>query len=109
MAPGDIKYKDISGPNGVPDGQVDSQYDRVVIGSPFPDLTYGFNIFASYKNFDFSLFFQGVAGVDRFYKDAPNQGNILTDWLDRYDPIENPNGNMPRMKGTQNNETSTFG
>ena len=108
VAPGDIKYKDISGPNGVPDGQVDSQYDRVVIGSPFPDLTYGFNIFASYKNFDFSLFFQGVAGVDRFYKDAPNQGNILTDWLDRYDPIENPNGNMPRMKGTQNNETSTF-
>lgn len=58
VAPGDIKYKDISGPNGVPDGQVDSQYDRVVIGSPFPDLTYGFNIFASYKNFDFSLFFR---------------------------------------------------
>ena len=55
VAPGDIKYRDISGPDGVPDGQVDAQYDRTVIGSPFPKLTYGFNVFAQYKNFDFSF------------------------------------------------------
>lgn len=108
VAPGDIKYKDISGPDGKPDGQIDATYDRTVIGSPFPDLTYGFNASLSYKNFDFSLFFQGVAGVDRFFKDAPANGNILTDWLDRFDLIDNPTGNMPRMKGTQNNENSTF-
>lgn len=108
VAPGDIKYRDISGPNGVPDGQVDSQYDRTVIGSPFPDFTYGFNVSAFYKNFDLSLFFQGVGNVDRFYRDAPGNGNIVKDWLDRYNPTENPNGNMPRMKGTQNGETSTF-
>src|SRR3979409_1943764 len=29
IRPGDVKFKDISGPNGVPDGIIDQQYDRV--------------------------------------------------------------------------------
>lgn len=108
VAPGDVKYRDVSGPDGVPDGKIDSQYDRVVIGSPFPKLTYGFNLSVAYKGLDLSMFFQGVTGVNRFYSDAPGNGNIVTDWLDRYHPEENPNGSMPRMKGVQNMETSTF-
>jgi hypothetical protein len=41
--PGDIKYKDISGPNGVPDGKVDPEIDRSVIGQTSPTYTYGPN------------------------------------------------------------------
>ena len=29
-----------------------------------PDFTYGFNLYLEYKNFDFTMFWQGVQGVD---------------------------------------------
>ncbi len=56
LVPGDFFFRDQNG-----DGVVDDQ-DRVVLGSFFPDLTYGFNIGVSYKNFDFSANFQGQTG-----------------------------------------------
>ncbi|MBQ6978584.1 MAG: TonB-dependent receptor [Paludibacteraceae bacterium] len=43
IRPGSVKFKDISGPNGVPDGKIDS-YDKVVLGNTVPKLTGGFNI-----------------------------------------------------------------
>lgn len=61
--PGDIRYKDISGPDGMPDGKIDPNYDRVALGSRIPKFTFGLNIGTEYKNWDFSAFFQGVAGV----------------------------------------------
>ncbi len=36
LAPGDVKYKDISGPDGKPDGVVNEAYDRVYLGSAIP-------------------------------------------------------------------------
>jgi len=58
---GDIKFKDISGPNGTPDGIIDN-YDRTIIGNPWPKFTYNFNTSFSYKGFDLNLFFTGVYG-----------------------------------------------
>lgn len=53
---GDIKYKDIDG-----DGQI-TDADMVPIGYPTtPEITYGFGLSAGYKNWDFSVFFQGNA------------------------------------------------
>lgn len=60
VAPGDIKYKDISGPDGVPDGIISSDYDRVLLGGSLPRYMYGGNIRLGYKNFDFSMVIQGV-------------------------------------------------
>lgn len=62
LAPGDIKFKDISGPNDAPDGII-NQYDRVAIGKDVPDLNYGFSVGISYKNFDFSTLFQAATGA----------------------------------------------
>lgn len=65
LKPGYVKYKDISGPDGVPDGKVDAQYDRTVLGSTTPKFYYGLNLTASYKGFDFSALLQGLGGYDR--------------------------------------------
>jgi TonB-linked SusC/RagA family outer membrane protein len=61
IQPGDIKFKDISGPDGVPDGVIDGN-DRTFVGSPIPKLTYGLTGNISYKGIDLSVFFQGVYG-----------------------------------------------
>lgn len=62
LKPGDIKFKDISGPDGVPDGIIDATYDRAPVQGVFPKFNYGFNLSAFYKGFDFNAFFQGVQG-----------------------------------------------
>lgn len=62
IAPGDLKYKDISGPNEAPDGII-NEYDRVAIGNNLPDFTYGISSGITYKNLDLSIMFQGATGA----------------------------------------------
>lgn len=57
---GDVKYIDISGPDGVPDGIISPEYDRVLLGGSLPRYIYGGNINLGYKNFDLGITFQGV-------------------------------------------------
>ena len=110
--PGDIRYEDISGPDGVPDGVV-NQEDRVVIGNPNPDLLYNFNTSLEYNNFDLNLLFQGVYGVDRLIQGngnlpmADDRSNVLTYWLGRWTQ-ENPSTSLPRIGGQNNTIISTF-
>ena len=58
--PGVFKYADINGDNKI------NADDRTFLGDPNPKFSYGLNIAASYKNFDFSAFFLGSAGNDIF-------------------------------------------
>lgn len=71
---GRMRYKDISGPDGKPDGVIDYDYDRTWIGNNVvvdnaglstvvPKYEYGFSLNFTYKNLDLSMFWQGVAGV----------------------------------------------
>src|SRR6185437_13053096 len=55
--PGDFIYQDTNG-----DGVIDSR-DRVVLGNPNPKISYGINTSFTYKNWDLTLDFQGVADV----------------------------------------------
>jgi TonB-linked SusC/RagA family outer membrane protein len=73
LHPGDIKYADLSGPAGVPDGKIDSN-DETVIGYPmgYPLLIFGLNGNVGWKGFDLSLFFQG-AGMTSY-----NTQNFMT-------------------------------
>jgi TonB-linked SusC/RagA family outer membrane protein len=57
--PGDMKYADVSGPEGKPDGKIDAN-DRVLLGNSFPRYEYSVNVNLSYGNFDLNIFGQGV-------------------------------------------------
>ncbi|GAB3995835.1 TonB-dependent receptor [Spirosoma daeguense] len=58
---GDVRFVDVSGPNGTPDGVINS-LDRTVMGSPYPDFYYGMTNNFSYKNLSLSVSLQGVQG-----------------------------------------------
>lgn len=90
---GDIRFVDINN-----DGQIDGD-DRTMIGDPNPDWIFGFNLNASWRNFDFSAYFQGMAGNDiyKFYR-RPNVtlANFETEWLDRWHGAGTSN-KVPRL------------
>ncbi|RYD93156.1 MAG: SusC/RagA family TonB-linked outer membrane protein, partial [Sphingobacteriales bacterium] len=62
---GDIKYRDLNN-----DGKIDGA-DQTFLGNPnVPQMVYGFGITSGFKNFDFSVFFQGQARVSFFIDPA---------------------------------------
>ena len=70
---GGWKYKDLSGPNGKPDGIITID-DRTFIGNPHPDFIMGFNLNLAYKNFDFSSFL--------YWKKGGQLANYTRYWTD---------------------------
>lgn len=104
---GRLRYRDLNG-----DGVINDD-DRTFIGNPTPDVTFGLNLNASYKNWDFSAFFSGTLGNDIYNYDKiftdfatfPN-GNRNARVLDAFNPTTNPNGSQPALSFTVlNNET----
>ena len=83
---GDIKYKDLSGPNGVPDGVID-EYDRTDIGSPMPDFTFGWPNTFRYKGFDLSLFINGSVGIKVMNYMSINLTHMNSLWVNQLDKI----------------------
>jgi len=73
-APGDLIYRDINN-----DGII-SQADRGKMGSPWPKLTYGFQITADYKWFDFLITTAGIQNRAVF-----NAGKVRTHQFSSYD------------------------
>ena len=102
---GDIKYRDVNG-----NGDVTTD-DRIIIGNPFPKLTYGANLGMRYAGFDVTAFLQGVSGITRYYEDQAAMGGRtqkLQIWNERW-TVANPNGNLPRWGNTTNNNAyATF-
>jgi TonB-linked SusC/RagA family outer membrane protein len=58
---GDVRFVDVSGPEGKPDGIINS-FDKTIMGSPYPDFFYGMTNNFSYKNFSLSISLQGSKG-----------------------------------------------
>jgi TonB-dependent starch-binding outer membrane protein SusC len=92
---GDIRFRDING-----DGVINAS-DRTYLGHYLPDFTYGLNLSANYRNFDFTVFMQGVQGNEifnllRFHTEGMTRlFNASTAVLDRWTPT-NTNTTFPR-------------
>ncbi|AWW29773.1 TonB-dependent receptor [Echinicola strongylocentroti] len=92
---GDLKFRDIN-----EDGTIDAD-DRTNLGHYMPDFTYGLNFNANFKNFDLSLFLQGVQGNEifsniRFHTEGMTRlFNASTAVLDRWTP-DNTQTDVPR-------------
>ncbi len=102
VKPGDVMYKDISGPQGKPDGEVNEAFDRVSLGSGIPKYNYGFSFSAGYKRFDATLIASGSAKFlinSRTYRDLHHSAGALnysTDMLNRW-TTTNTNTDIPRL------------
>ncbi len=97
LQPGDVRFVDQNG-----DGVIDIN-DRVVLGNAFPRYTFGFTYDVQYKNFDFSLFLQGVGKRDMYVRGElvePFHSNysyaIYKHQLDFWTPT-NPDARWPRL------------
>ena len=103
---GRIRWKDLNGDNVI------NEKDQEWIYSPVPDFTWGLNIYLQYKQFDLSMFWQGVQGVDvisDLKKETDlwsglnisnlNKGNRL---LDAWTP-NNMGSNIPAISTMDNN------
>jgi TonB-linked SusC/RagA family outer membrane protein len=106
-APGDIRFKDING-----DGKITAD-DRTYLGSYLPKFNYGANFNGTYKNFDFTLYLQGVQG-NKIYNGTKvvTQGmlrlfNAGPAVLNAWTPT-NTNTDVPRaISGDPNNNSRT--
>lgn len=103
---GRIRWRDIN-----EDGKI-TEADQQWIYDPTPDFTYGFNIYLEYKNFDLTMFWQGVQGVD-IISDLKKNTDILTGTnvtnlnkgqrlLNAWSPM-NPGSSIPALTYSDNN------
>ena len=123
---GDVKYKDISGPNGVPDGKIDFR-DETNIGNPWPKLFGGFTNSIAYKGFDLSVLITGTFGNDVYNHlakvnsrassiytsrnlmiDAMNYAVIVAD-KDGKPVIKNSGTDVPRFTNSQIANDNNYG
>ena len=104
---GDIKYQDIGGPEGKPDGIIDN-YDRIPIGKPgLPQFVAGLHTGLRFKGFDLDMVFQGVTGTSVYlggstFQAFQNNGQIGDIALNRWTAQTAATADYPRLSSKNN-------
>jgi hypothetical protein len=118
---GRMRFKDLD------DNGIINEKDQEWIYDPTPDFSYGLNVYLQYKDFDFTMFWQGVQGVDALMTVKPGDDvngayKVQTDlWagvnvanlnkgsrvLDAWTP-NNPDSNIPALSLNDNNNEKRF-
>jgi len=109
IVPGDIKYKDLNG-DGIINGN-----DQTAIGNTKPLIYYGLNTGFSYKGFDVSILFQGVANNSMLLTGSGywgflnnGLGQAYEQQLNRWTPATAATATYPRLwLGNNNNNMAT--
>ncbi|MFC0774198.1 TonB-dependent receptor [Terrimonas alba] len=104
LRPGDMKFKDISGPDGKPDGKITSLDQVRLDKTRDPKFTGGLNINVSYKSFDLSALFQGAAGGFQLinFNETGEFGNWLNYSYNNRWSVDNPSSEHPRLVSRTN-------
>lgn len=95
---GDLKYRDMN-----QDGFIDDRDETFIGYSDIPENMYALNLSANYKDWGFSVMFQGVDHVSRYY-DAEamfafiNGGKVKEHHLERWNPVESEAYNLAHAK-----------
>lgn len=90
---GDLIYEDYDDSGDITaDDKVRSKFSNI------PEITFGLNMSANWKNFDFSMVFAGQARVSQYVlPESGTVGNFYSSWADnRWSPT-NVNGSYPRV------------
>lgn len=96
---GDFRYVDQNG-----DGEINDN-DRIYLGDPHANFTYGINLNLGYKGFDMNMFFYGVAGnqiIDATRRYDLSAANFHTDYIDRWTGAGSTN-DMPQISWDDSN------
>ncbi len=109
---GNPVYTDLSGPDGVPDGEIDPEYDRKIIGNAYPNRTFGIRLNMDFKGFDLNIFASGYSGNDvvnasmgYWIANTNRTKRVLNAWS-----TENPDSKIMRPSANEvvNNEYSDY-
>ncbi len=99
---GDIIYEDLTG-DGALTAALYPEGDHYIMANEDPRYEIGINFSASYRGFDFGMFWQGVLRqfhtLDGALNEGPNWQNFIPAQMvrERYHPTENPDGTWPRV------------
>ncbi|GAA4178738.1 TonB-dependent receptor [Sphingobacterium ginsenosidimutans] len=91
---GDLIYQDYNQDGKITaDDMIRTKYGNI------PQITYGFNLNAAYKNVDVSVLFAGQAKVSQYVlPESGTVGNFYSTWADnRFNEVNNPDGNYPKV------------
>jgi TonB-linked SusC/RagA family outer membrane protein len=84
---GRIRWLDVNG-----DGKI-TEDDQAWIYDPTPKFTWGLNVYLQYKNFDFTMFWQGVQGKDADYYETRRVKTQTDLWASSHEDCNVPNLN----------------
>ena len=114
VIPGNVRYKDqltvdsdADGIKDAADGKINGD-DRVIIGNPFPTMSFGLNLGAGYKGFDLSVSLVGVGKRDLLlpgYLGFPFQGKIQEWTLTECWSPTNTGAKYPLIEHIRNNDS----